>query len=98
MTPISLAKLRLRLPVGQRFTAEYIGPNAKAGLPEKRFTQRTVVSQSSYQMVSVRDSDDQKVYCTWSNVKAEVEESGSIVLTMGEQGDRSKEHFLRITI
>lgn len=95
---ISLAEVRRRLPVGAKFTAEFIGLNAKVCKPENRCTKRVVEKQTSHQMVSVKE-DGERVWHQWNETMAHEHEDGSIVLSMTD-GDESKkpEAFLRITL
>lgn len=94
---ISLAEVRRRLPVGAKFTAEFIGFNGKVCKPENRCTKRVVEKQSAHQMVSVKE-DGERVWHQWSHTLAEEHEDGSIVLSMTEDEGKKPEPFLKIVI
>jgi len=94
---ISLAEVRRMLPVGTRFTAEFIGFNARVCKPENRVTKRTVVKQTANQMVSVKQ-DGEHVWHQWSHSIAEQYNDGSIVLSMTEDEGKPPDPFLKIAV
>ena len=94
---LSRAEVRRRLPIGAKFTGEFIGKNRQFCRPGMEVCQRQVIKQNSYEMLCLLldgPKSGEETHLTWKHIDA-LERDGAIILRMTEVNP--PEEFLRIT-
>lgn len=95
---ITIAQLKRRLPVGTKYTAEFIGVNRRFCKPGMEVTRRIVSKQTSEMVSILLDGPlhGRNIYMKWAGTTADEREGSIYVSGMDEFG--TPDEFLKITI